>query len=447
MFTNLYSFTGSTDGAFPLGGLVEGSDGSLYGVTELGGIGSWFNGYGTAFQITNGAFNLLYQFENAGDGANPNFVSLVEGLDGLFYGTTEGGGADYDGTVFVLTPDGFELPIYSFSQLASDGAGPYAGLALGKDGNFYGTTLVGGRYGCGTLFRITPDWDYTNLFSFNGTNGAVPYSALVGARDGSLYGTTAKGGTSYHGFDSSGPTGYGSLFRITTAGTFTSLFSFSNTNGAQPMAGLTQSDDGNLYGTTELGGAKGYGTVFKLTTNGVFSLILSFDGTAKGGYPIGRLLQASDGNLYGTTADVAAYGGGDMVGNGTVFRLTPTGAYTKVYSFTGFAGGVEPVAGLIQARDGNFYGTCMGGNSFGMVFRLSVPLAPVVRLAPTNSGRFNLVWSAVSGQTYQPQYRTNLSTDSWRDLGSPLTATNGLMSRSDSTSADAKRFYRVVLLP
>jgi uncharacterized repeat protein (TIGR03803 family) len=449
VFTNLYSFTGGTDGAFPWSPLMQASDGNLYGTTEYGGARSSISGYGTTFQLPlGGAFNPLYYFDNNGDGDHPFYSGLTEGSDGFFYGTTDVGGDDHDGVIFAMSSDGFLFPIYSFLASGDDGVGPLAGVVLGSDGNFYGTTQNGGSNSFGTIFQLTSDWNYTNLFSFNGTNGAGPTSALVQGNDGNLYGTTFNGGTAFHGLDTSGnPTGYGTVFKLSTNGAFLSLFSFGGTNGSQPVAGLITGQKGNLYGTTELGGANGYGTVFRINTNGAFTLLFSFGAGRNGAYPTGRLVEGSDGNFYGTTADIPFAGGGSSVGSGTVFRITPTGGFTKLYSFPGRPGGVEPVAGLTQASDGNFYGTCMGGpNGVGMVFQISIPVAPVLQGAQKTSGGFSFSWSAVAGQNYQPQYKTNLSSKTWIDLGSSVTSTNGMMSISNSVASDPSRFYRVILL-
>src|SRR5882724_262297 len=244
LFTNLYSFDGGMDGAFPFATLMQASDGNLYGTTENGGALSSISGYGTIFQMTlDGGFNSLYYFQNNGDGDHPFLSGLVEDSDGLFYGTTEIGGDYGNGEIFAFFSDGFLFPIYSFVRTGGDGGGPVAGLTRAGDGNFYGTTESGGTHFFGTIFRITADWDYTNLFSFNGTNGDLAQASLAKGNDGSLYGTTFYGGTGFQGFD----TGYGTIFRISTNGTFTSLFLFSGTNGAQPVAGLIQGSDGNFY--------------------------------------------------------------------------------------------------------------------------------------------------------------------------------------------------------
>jgi uncharacterized repeat protein (TIGR03803 family) len=301
------------------------------------------------------------------------------------------------------------------------------------------------------VFRVTADWNYTRLFSFNGTNGAAPYSRLVQGADGLLYGTTLHGGTGFHGYDNQGmTTGYGTVFKITTNGQFTSLFLFNSNNGALPVAGLTRATDGAFYGTTEIGGANGYGTAFKITAGGAFTSLVSFTGSTNGGYPTGSLLQGFDGNFYGTTADVAYLDAfGFSVGSGTVFRLTPNGTLTTVYRFVGTTYGVEPVAGLIHATDGDLYGVTSGGGdyNFGTAFRLSVPMTPVIQSIKKTAGQVNLSWLSVAGQNYQVQYNSNLATAAtWSNLGAAFIATNGVTLSVDPAPALTKRFYRVVLL-
>jgi hypothetical protein len=146
-------------------------------------------------------------------------------------------------------------------------------------------------------------------------------------------------------------------------------------------------------------------------TNGVLSVLFSFTGPATGGYPVGKLALGQDGNLYGTTADLQFINGygAPSVGNGGIFRVTPTGGFTRLYSFPGHPGGIEPVAGLIQASDGNFYGACMGGSyGAGMLFRLSVPAAPVLQMPLKSPAGVTLRWSAVVGQNYQVQFENAL---------------------------------------
>ncbi|MFI5117103.1 MAG: choice-of-anchor tandem repeat GloVer-containing protein [Terriglobales bacterium] len=206
--------------------------------------------------------------------------------------------------------------LYAFS-LTSDGAYPYAGLVQGTDGNFYGTTSDGGDYYrcnqppyiCGMVFKITPAGTLTILADF--TNGATPRAGLVQGTDGNFYGTTSQGGS-----DICNPQGCGTVFKITPAGELTTLYDFSITDGAHPYAGLVQGTDGNFYGTTVNGTTSdncppyGCGTVFKITPSGTLTTLYSFcpqDGCPDGYNPLGGLVQATDGNFYGTTDD-----GGDL---------------------------------------------------------------------------------------------------------------------------------------
>jgi len=221
----------------------------------------------TAVALPAQTFTTLYSFcsqTNCTDGFVP-VAGLIQGTDGKFYGTTEYGGASNAcwsgnhavgcGTVFEITPNG-ALTTYSFN--GADGAYPYAGLAEGTDGNFYGTTSFGGANGhFGTVFKITASGMLTTLHSFDGTDGEAPAAGPVQATslDGNFYGTTTSGGAY----------GAGTLFKITPGGTLTTLYSFDGKDGEWPYAGLVQATDGNFYGTTAFGGADGGGTVFKIT--------------------------------------------------------------------------------------------------------------------------------------------------------------------------------------
>ncbi len=213
--------------------------------------------------------------------------------------------------------------LYSFG--GSDGSGPWAGLIQATDGNFYGTTTQGGAYGDGTVFKITPSGALTTLHSFAGSDGSSPYAGLIQGTDGNFYGTTYYGGAATWCY---GYAGCGTIFRITPSGTLTTLHSFDGGDGAWPQAGLLQANDGNFYGTALTGGATtfcygypGCGTIFKITPSGTLTTLYSFQGS-EGAIPIGGLIQASDGKFYGTTE-----GGGDTVdcqgGCGTIFRLVP----------------------------------------------------------------------------------------------------------------------------
>jgi uncharacterized repeat protein (TIGR03803 family) len=348
--TVLYSFAGgSSDGAQPNGGLIQGSDGSFYGTTNNGGIAACprpqpLDGNaaqspcGTVFRVTpTGAETVLYFFAGAADGGEPN-GGLVQGSDGSFYGTTDSGGLDNGGVVFKVTPAGAESAIYAFGSQMEDGAIP-SSLTLGADGSFYGTTTLGGQPNEGTIFKVTPTGAETLLYSFSGgADGDMPQQPLVLGSDGSLYGTTEFGGVSTN--QPVAPClngGCGSVFRITPDGALTVLYAFGGnaTDGAYPTSGLIQGKDGTLYGTTGAGGltsncSGGCGVAFSITPDGAAAILYLFrGGSMDGADPSGALVQALDGNVYGTTAQ-----GGEF-NEGTVFRITPTGVETVLHSFGG----------------------------------------------------------------------------------------------------------------
>jgi len=255
--------------------------------------------------------------------------------------------------VFKLSPAGTVIPMYSFVG-GSDGAFP-AGLIVGTDGNLYGTTWQGGgASNAGTLFRITPNGAETVVYSFSGgSDGLNPNGGLIQGVDGNFYGTTANGGAS----------GLGTVFSVAPNGTKTTLYSFSGgSDGSNPFAGVIQANDGNFYGTTQNGGADGLGTVFKITLPGVETVLYSFTGGADARNPALGLIQGSDGNLYG-----AAENGGASDA-GTAFKITLGGTETVLYTFSG-ASGSGPRGALIQGSDGNLYGTTI--NSPATIFRLT----------------------------------------------------------------------------
>jgi len=263
--------------------------------------------------------------------------------------------------------------------IGTHGVHPVAGLAQGSDGNFYGTTAYGGANGNGTVFRVTSAGAFTTLISFNGTNGGRPVAGLTPGNDGNFYGTTCRGGAD----------DIGTVFQITPAGTLTTLVSFGGANGGNPMGPLALGTNGNFYGTTSQGGnlglnsGAGFGTVFEVTTAGVLSTLANFSG-GNGANPVGGLVQGTNGNFYGTTA----YGGNLNLnfglGVGTVFKITPAGVLSTLVSFNGTHGSYG-VGGLMQGGDGNFYGTTDAGGpgGCGMVFKLS-PAGVTTTLASFN---------------------------------------------------------------
>jgi uncharacterized repeat protein (TIGR03803 family) len=356
--TVLHSFAGNTvDGGYPSAALLQGSDGNFYGTASNSGPG----GGGIVFMVTPaGAESVLHSFTSFNRDSSYPTAALIQASDGNFYSTSSRGGTNNAGTIFKITPAGVETLLYSFAGGVSDGQGPYAALVQGKDGNLYGTTVQGGATDNGTVFKITPAGAETLLHSFTGgSDGSLPLGALIQASDGNLYSTTENSGASLSG----------SLVMFTLTGTETTVYSFNSGTEGQKPVGLIQANDGNFYGTTNQGGARGNGTVFKITPAGVESVLYSFaGGTTDGGRPQAALLQASDGNFYGTTNQ------GGASGNGTVFKITPAGVESVFYSFAGgTTDGGQPQVALIQASDGNFYGTTNqgGANGFGTVFRIS----------------------------------------------------------------------------
>jgi uncharacterized repeat protein (TIGR03803 family) len=379
-FTTLYTFSGP-DGSDPPAGLVQGPDGNLYGTTNDGGT----TNEGTIFKITpNGALTTLHNFcvpsaPSCTDGWIPN-GPLVLADNGLhFYGTTLTGGG---GTVFKITPSGTLITLHFFC--CTDGKQPLGGLVQSLNGDLYGVTYLGAT-NPGTVFQITPAGTLTTLYNFctqdSCLDGEYPQSPLVQAANGSLYGTNA------------GTDGYGAIFKL-DGYQLTIVYRFcaqdNCADGRYPKGPLVQAANGDLYGTTTGGGKYDSGTVFKITPSGTLTTLHSF--CAEGGCPDGvgpgvGLIQATDGNMYGTTV------GGGANTQGTIFKITPNGRLTTLYSFCSQSGcpdGSGPSAGLVQATNGDFYGTTTPvypwqpcAPNCGTVFRLSVGLGPFVRTLPT----------------------------------------------------------------
>jgi uncharacterized repeat protein (TIGR03803 family) len=363
-FTTLLSFDG-TDGAYSTAGLVRATDGNFYGTTSGGGA----NSNGTVFRISpSGALTTIHSFcsqSGCADGTNPT-GALIQAKDGNLYGTTE------SGSVFKITRSG------TLTTLGGTGGEyPLAALVQGSDGNFYGTTSRGGtntctlrpgyRVSCGTVFKITPTGTVTTIASFSQANGFAPAAPLIQATDGNFYGTASEGG------GATDP-GLGTVFKVTPTGTLTVLHKFAGTDGEKSLAGLVQGSDGNFYGTTSIGGSNANfgGTVFKITPTGTLTTLHSF-GSGDGTGPSAALIQASDGNFYGTTS------GFGVSNTGTVFKITPPGTLTTLFTFDGTDGEL-PYSTLVEGANGDLYGTTeFGANTAcsegcGTAFSLSVGL-------------------------------------------------------------------------
>jgi uncharacterized repeat protein (TIGR03803 family) len=304
----LYSFESVSDGTNPDAGLIQGDDGNLYGTTKGGGT---YN-YGTVFKITlQGTKTTLYNFQGGSDGTNPN-AGLIQGDDGSLYGVTETGG-DVNcndglgcGTIFKITPQGKEIILHTF-HWGNDGAFPLSTLLNGTDGNLYGTTSWGGKNNLGTVFKITLNGKKTILYNFqNMPDGSNPDGKLVQDSAGNLYGTTVTGGA----------TDNGTLFKINPQGQETILHTFQQnaTDGGSPRSGVIEGKDGNLYGTTFDGGINnGAGVVFEITPQGQETILHTFQQNKIDGlYPNATLIQDTKGNLYGTTFSGGKYGFGTI---------------------------------------------------------------------------------------------------------------------------------------
>jgi uncharacterized repeat protein (TIGR03803 family) len=348
-FQQVHIFTGQ--GGSPDGGVVRDGDGRLYGTTTWGG--RW--GLGSVFRLTpqpGGTFAVVTLVSFDGDNGSGPTAAPVVGTDGALYGTTIGGGVYGFGTVYRLSLTGTLTTLHAFA--GPTGKIPVARLLLANDGTLYGTASAGGSStacgDCGTIFKIPPAGVFTLVHSFAGTDGWDPSSPLVEARDGNIYGTTTDGGGA----------GRGTIFRLTPAGVLTTIHEFALTEGMTPN-GLVQSDDGLLYGTTRGGGVYAVGTLFAIDLGGNVIHEWSFNGATGSGSSAG-LTRHPDGALYG----VGRFEGpstGAGLSYGTVFRLSG-GTITALHTFT-LSDGAEPLAPLAIAPDGTIYGSTSKGGSRG----------------------------------------------------------------------------------
>jgi uncharacterized repeat protein (TIGR03803 family) len=394
-FTTLYSFCSQTncaDGSGP-DGLIQGTDGNIYGTTDRGGAAGLNSG--TVFKITlSGSLTTLYSFcsEDCVDGQTP--TGLIQATDGTFYGTTVNGG-DHglaNGTVFQITAGGTFTSQGMYEATRSPDRPPIQG----SDGNFYGNSGDGGQLGEGAVYKLTPAGKVSTLYTFcvqaDCPDGSLP-GGLIQGTDGNFYGTTAEGGANTSSCD----VACGTVFKLTSGGDLTTLYSFCAQSGCAdgvfPLEALVQASYGNFYGTTSEGGVNatscdnGCGTVFKITPAGTFTTLYSFCSqiNCTDGSEPGLLIQATDGNLYGGTA-----GGGNVGGNcpseygcGTIFKITRDGKLTTLHRFCSKKGCPDGSGAgeLVQYTDGTFYGVTAGGgtNSEGTIFSLSDGLGAFVK--------------------------------------------------------------------
>ncbi len=381
--TTIHTFTAASEGNVTYPPLVQGADGRLYGVNSTGGRAD----LGTIFSLGlgGGSFDTLNVFTGTDKGSTPE-GGIVQARDGNFYGTTNAGGSNGYGTLYQMVPSTGKINILAQFDNTDPGGNPVGTLTEGVDGLLYGTARYGGANNYGTVFHSgLAAGTLTTLAGITGgLAGYYPQSDLIQATDGNFYGTTEQGGTY----------SLGTFFQVTPAGVYTTLYSFTGgADGGRPLRGVVQGIDGLFYGVCNTGGTYGGGAIFRIaylnTTFSLTSLYSFIPAVLDGSNALGNLVQASDGNFYGTTS------GGGLNGDGTIYRVTPTGGYDVIYSFTDGTDGSAPVAGLTQASDGKLYGTTAGKNSeAGTVFRLDAGLP-----APIPRAKFLLQSNASVGDT------------------------------------------------
>jgi uncharacterized repeat protein (TIGR03803 family) len=387
----LYTFSDGVDGATPESGLIQAPSGVCYGTTINGGSNGPIRA-GTIFKVTtNGVLTPLYTLTEGANNSGLPYAGLALAANGILYGDGQYGGTNNNGSVFKITTNGAFTELYGFTQVRggdltnTDGANPTATLVLGTNGNFYGTAPNGGSNGVGAIFEITTNGALTRLHSFtNGSDGANP-GALFQSSNGLIYGTANTGGAN----------GNGTIFKMTAAGQLTAMYSFSNgVDGGYPGPALVQGANGILYGTAGAGGSNSSGVIFQITTNGAFTPLYSFAPSGSSGLGTtnadglnpGALLVTPNGTIYGFGR------AGGLNGTGTLFQFSPTAGLTLLYTFlTGPAGangvtnavGANPT-GIMLGSDGTLYGTAKygGSNGYGVVFQMGLP--PQITSQPTN---------------------------------------------------------------
>jgi uncharacterized repeat protein (TIGR03803 family) len=353
-----YDFSSLTNGGFPLAGLVSDGKGDFYGTTQ-GFVGEYCVdlGYcGTVYKFTPPTLTTLYSFEEkkgvAKEGANPGYGTLALDSSGNLYGTTQNGGAYGYGTIFKLTSAGKLTVLHSFNG-GDGGATPYGGvLMIGS--TLYGTTFAGGSSGNGIAFSLAgTKFSVLHTFAGGTKDGAAPYSGVTAGTGGDLYGTASAGGAN----------GFGIVYKLTTAGKYSVLYSFKGgTDGEQPRGGLIL-QSGSLYGTTYQGGQNSFGTIFEVNVSTGAEKVLfdDFITDPPNENPWAGLVSDASGNLYGTTYGL----------EGSVFKLDTENQITNYVTLSP-SDGEEPTGVLILDSSGNLWGTTSEGGSggAGTIFKL-----------------------------------------------------------------------------
>jgi len=296
-------------------------------------------------------YTVLHNFGSvAGDPTGPRYSGVIsQSRGGNMFSSADDHWTDDNGTAFRISPEGTLKVVHRFGPPGA--VRPVGGLTLGTDGQYYGTNEAGGIYGHGNVFKMKQGGGLTVLHPFDGNSGcSTPEAPPIESVKGDFYGTAIG--------DNNDNTSHGCIYRVTKSGEFTVLHSFSGSDGAQPYAPVVQGSNFYLYGTTFSGGTHGYGTIFRISTKGDFKVIFNFDGT-HGANPYAGLIEASDGNFYGTATAGGLYGGG------TAYQLTTGQTVMVLHNFSGGSDGSNEVGGLVEATDGNFYGTNNVGGRYG----------------------------------------------------------------------------------
>jgi uncharacterized repeat protein (TIGR03803 family) len=354
---NLGNKAGDPSRPSSAGIIAQSRGGNMFSTSGLGGT----HNLGSAFYITTGgSLKVLHSFDGA-DGQD-SASGLTLATDGQYYGTTRQGGTYGYGTIFKMTQNGIVTTLYSFHG-GADGAYPTAPPIQSVGGDFYGVTEGQGATYFGSVYKITRYGDFTLLHTFpsTGADGEEPAGPLVQGTDYFFYGTATNRGAH----------GAGTIFRVSSTGDFKVVFNFDGAHGALPVSGLIQANDGNYYGVAFEGGTNGTGTVFKMTPAYAVRVLHNFDATENSGFANGGLVQATDGNLYGTDAY-------------NLFRITTGGTFTVLHPFT-YSTGASPYDTLIQHTNGVLYGMTLqggGGANNGVFYSLTAGLKPFVTYLP-----------------------------------------------------------------
>ena len=386
VLTTLYRFTGAL-GTPGYGPLAVGSDGTLYGT-----LGGYYTNtdYGSVFSFNPAtrAYKTVLTFSDAttvynGDTLeSPKYLTFSP-ADGVLYGAaTNDSSDDNTGATFRLSTSGALTVLHKFSGYPDDdvrnqdGTNPLAPPLVASDGNLYGTAYGTGPKGGGTLYKITPAGVFSVVWSFDQSLTHYP-GALTEGPDGALYGAAATG---------LGKSGDGNIYKVTKSGVLSRLHTLKadGSEGADAYLPLVVGPDGALYGAAAYGGIvdnaypSGYGTIFKVTSGGTFTLLHKFSNDGHGGGPSGLTL-GPDGNFYGTTEIGGTAFAGATKGGGTVFKMTPAGAVTTLYKFHTTSSGYAP-SGMVFGKDGALYGVTFGGGDtssnsqgYGTIFKLTLP--------------------------------------------------------------------------